>query len=100
MSPDGKRKNGKKYGITPLILRLNGSHGECVVNHDELNTPAFRFKTLEATDESNNIAIHLFPTYMIIKGINTSYSYLFADYKGVDDLAFAIKQDLYFDREK
>ena len=33
---------------------------------------------------------------MIIKGINTSYSYLFADYKGVDDLAFAIKQDLYF----
>ncbi|MGG0255002.1 hypothetical protein ABEY61_07405 [Bacillus toyonensis] len=86
----------KKYGITPLILRLNGSHGECVVNHDELNTPVFRFKTLEATDESNNIAIHLFPTYMIIKGINTSYSYLFADYKGVDDLAFAIKQDLYF----
>ncbi|MEC4620916.1 hypothetical protein VST04_22750 [Bacillus paranthracis] len=86
----------RKYGITPLILRLNGTHGECVVNHDELNTPALRFKTLEATDESNNISIHLFPTHMVVKGVNNSYSYLFADYKGLDELAFAIKQDLYF----
>lgn len=86
----------RKNRITPLILRLNGTHGECVVDHDELNTPALRFKTLEATDESNHISIHLFPTHMVVKGINNSYSYLFADYKGLDELAFAIKQDLYF----
>lgn len=86
----------RRYGITPLILRLNGTNGECIVNHDELNTPALRFKTLEATDESNNIDIHLFPTHMVVEGINRSYSYLFADYKGLDELAFAIKQDLYF----
>ncbi|MES9681828.1 hypothetical protein ABWK22_02685 [Gottfriedia acidiceleris] len=86
----------RRYGITPLILRLNGTHGECIVNHDGLNTPALSFKTLEATDESNNIQIHLFPTHLIIEGINNSFSYLYSDYKGLDDLALAIKQELYF----
>lgn len=86
----------RQYGITPLVLRLNGSHGECTVNHDQLGIPVLQFKTVEATDESNNIDIHLFPTYMIVEGINNSFMYYFADYKNLDDLAVAIKRDLYF----
>lgn len=86
----------KEYGITPLIMRLNGSHGECNVIHDEKNVTALHFKTVEATDESNNIHIHLFPDYMIIEGINNNFSYLFSDYTSLDELVIAIKQELYF----
>lgn len=86
----------KEYGITPLLLRLNGSHGECEINHEELNTPALRFKTAEATDESNNIHIHLFPSYMIVEGVYNSFSYFYSDYKTMDELVSAIKNELYF----
>ncbi|WP_377262795.1 hypothetical protein [Priestia sp. YIM B13551] len=86
----------RQYGITPLVLRLNGSHGECVVNHDELNLPALQFKTLDATDDCNNIDIHLLPTHLIVKGLTGDITYYFADYKGIDALATAIKRDLYF----
>lgn len=89
-------KIAKQYGITPLILRLNGSHGECELVHDTLKTPVLRFKTAEATDECNNIQLHVFPDYLLIEGNNNSFSYLFADYQYLDDLVAAIKRDLYF----
>jgi hypothetical protein len=86
----------KENGITPLLLRLNGSHGEAVLIHEQENQPVLKFKTLDATDEGNLIRIHLFPTYMIIKGRNQDYSYLFEDYANIYQLAQAIQQDLYF----
>ncbi|MEX3713554.1 hypothetical protein ABFV99_14215 [Cytobacillus horneckiae] len=86
----------REYGITPLILRLNGSHGEAEIIHEESNLPVLQFKTLEAMDESNNIQIHMFPTHMIIEGNYSNHTYYFLDYKRIDDLREAIKEDLYF----
>lgn len=85
-----------KEGITPLILRLNGSHGECTIIHDELGIPVLRFKTVEATDECNNIEIHLFPTHLIVEGLRKEFVYYFADFKSLDELAMEIKHDLYY----
>ncbi|UOE58088.1 hypothetical protein [Cytobacillus oceanisediminis] len=82
----------RQYGITPLILRLNGTHGEATLMHEEQGVPVLRFKTVEAHDECNNIMIHLFPTHMVVKGLYTSYSYYFADYKNLHEMVFAINQ--------
>ncbi|MEK1829067.1 hypothetical protein AAAC51_07910 [Priestia megaterium] len=83
-------------GITPLILRLNGAHGKCVVTHETLGLPVLEFTTLDATDESNHIDIHVFPTHLIVKGLSSDITYLFSDYNSLDALVSAIKRDLYF----
>lgn len=86
----------QRYGITPLILRLNGSHGECLIKHEESGADILLFKTIDATDEANNITIHLFPTHLVVEGIWSSQSYLFADYNSLDELVAAIKRELYY----
>lgn len=85
----------KDNGITPLILRLNGSHGETTIIHEGLGKPILYFTTLEANDESNNITIHMFSTHMIIKGLYSEQIYYFNDYKNVRELANDIQVELY-----
>lgn len=86
----------KQHGITPLLFRINGSHGEATLMHDTKQLPVLQFRTLEAHDECNQIDIRVFETHLVIQGLNSSYLYYFSDYNNIDELSIAIKKDLYF----
>lgn len=87
----------KQNGINPLILRLNGSHGEAVLTHEGRGEPFLYFKTIEARDECNQISIRTFPTHMIMEGLKGKKIYYFKDYVNTSDLAKTIEEDLHYD---
>lgn len=85
----------KEHGVTPLLFRMNGSHGEVILYHEKEGIPVLLFRTIDAHDEVNQIHIRVCPTHFIIYGLNSEHMYFFADYKNVDELSMAIKRDLY-----
>lgn len=86
----------QQNGINPLIIRLNGSHGEAIIMHEGKETPFLHFKSVEAKDECNQISIRTFPTHIIIEGLNSRKTYYLKDYVNTSDLARAIERDAYY----
>lgn len=86
----------KESGVNPLILRMNGSHGEATLTHEELGIEALNLKTIEAKDQCNEILIHLLPQHMVIKGLSVESNYFYADYADMHELAAAINIDFHY----
>lgn len=88
-------KKARTYGINPMVMRLNGEHGECIVRHATEGRDFLRFTTIDATDEANNIEVRCFPTHLVIRGLQSNKAYYFADYPRADALVRHIQEDLY-----
>lgn len=86
----------RESGINPLVLRTNGAHAKCIIEHESLGEEIIRLVSLEANDMCNNITVHMYPTHMIVKGLYEEKIYYFNDYKRSSDLVNAIKMDLYY----
>lgn len=89
-------KKAIRYGITPLVYRMNGKHAECVLVHEERGTDFLRFTSINATDEVNNLQLHVFPTHLVINGLSQDKTYYFGDFQRTDDLVRRIQEDLQF----
>ena len=87
----------KQNGINPIIVRINGSHGEAVLLHEEKGEPFLYLKTVEARDECNQISIRTSPTHIVVEGLNGKKTYYLKDYISVEKLAEKIKFDMYYD---
>lgn len=86
----------KSRGVSPLLLRVNGSHSSNVLELSS-GVDVAKFISVEATDECNQIRVSVYSTHIKVTGmLGAQRYYLFSDYPTIGKMKDAINFDAYY----
>jgi hypothetical protein len=84
-------------GVNPLLFRLNGSHGELTIVHEQSKLTCLTLRTIEAKSACNDIYFHCYPTHMVVRGLNQERIFMFSNYATIQELASAINLLMWYE---